>query len=159
MAQGNDVVGTAGGDVDESIEASGEVVAEEGQTPRSQQENESNEADAMDEELDEDWFVDEGDLAEDAAAAVAPTPPKRKSHRPSLEVVQVKVESFYDKGSFKQELQVRRTGCGHFTYIVYSSINTFLLLYFRQVLMVAMIRVQLFHPQQSSTSNLTYKKI
>lgn len=44
---------------------------------------------------------------EDTADAAA-HPPKRKSHRPSLEVVQVTVESFYDKDTFKQELQVGR---------------------------------------------------
>lgn len=44
---------------------------------------------------------------DDIAADVIP-PPKRKSHRPSLEVVKVKVDSFYDRASFKQELQVRR---------------------------------------------------
>ncbi|CAM9115751.1 unnamed protein product [Ectocarpus fasciculatus] len=41
---------------------------------------------------------------DDIAADVNP-PPKRKSHRPSLEVVKVEVDSFYDKASFKQELQ------------------------------------------------------
>lgn len=33
--------------------------------------------------------------------------PKRKSHRPSLEVVKVTVQSFYTKSEFKQDLQVR----------------------------------------------------
>ncbi|CAM9684699.1 unnamed protein product [Scytosiphon promiscuus] len=41
---------------------------------------------------------------DDAAPDVA-SPEKRKSHRPSLEVVEVKVDSFYDKAAFKQELQ------------------------------------------------------
>lgn len=47
----------------------------------------------------------EGAPAEDAADAAA-NPSKRKSHRPSLEVVEVTVDSFYDKAAFKQELQV-----------------------------------------------------
>ena len=31
---------------------------------------------------------------------------RKKSHRPSLEVVEVKIESFYDKDEFKQDMQV-----------------------------------------------------
>lgn len=52
-----------------------------------------------------DPACDRGAPAEDAANAAA-APAKRKSHRPSLEVVEVTVDSFYDKGAFKQELQV-----------------------------------------------------
>lgn len=51
---------------------------------------------------------DANPATDDAATDVAP-PAKRKSHRPSLEVVEVKVDSFYDKTAFKQELQVRWT--------------------------------------------------
>lgn len=36
---------------------------------------------------------------------VAPKP-SRKSYRPSLEVVKVRVKSFYEKGEFNQEMQV-----------------------------------------------------
>ncbi|CAM9328137.1 unnamed protein product, partial [Hapterophycus canaliculatus] len=50
---------------------------------------------------------DEANPATDGAATDVdvPSPAKRKSHRPSLEVVEVKVDSFYDKGAFKQDLQ------------------------------------------------------
>lgn len=37
-------------------------------------------------------------------------PVRRKSHRPSLEVVEVKMDSFYDKADFKRDLQVKRGG-------------------------------------------------
>lgn len=45
----------------------------------------------------------------DAEDAITRPPVKRKSHRPSLEVVEVKVDSFYNKGDFKQDLQVKAT--------------------------------------------------
>lgn len=35
---------------------------------------------------------------------------KRRSYRPSLEVVKVAVQSFYEKGEFKQDLQVGGDG-------------------------------------------------
>lgn len=54
-----------------------------------------------------DSAAGDGNPTEDTADA-AVHPLKRKSHRPSLEVVQVTVESFYDKDAFKQELQVGR---------------------------------------------------
>lgn len=41
---------------------------------------------------------------------VKPPAVKRKSHRPSLEVVEVKVDSFYDKADFKRDLQVKGGG-------------------------------------------------
>lgn len=56
-----------------------------------------------------DPSTDEANPATDHAVADVAPPAKRKSHRPSLEVVEVKVESFYDKGDFKQELQVGRS--------------------------------------------------
>lgn len=43
---------------------------------------------------------------------VEPPAVRRKSHRPSLEVVEVKVDSFYDKTDFKRDLQVTG-GRGH----------------------------------------------
>lgn len=60
---------------------------------------------AATEESEKGPSSDEAAPAEDAANADV-TPVKRKSHRPSLEVVEVTVDSFYDKGAFKQELQV-----------------------------------------------------
>lgn len=38
---------------------------------------------------------------------------KRKSHRPSFEVVEVEIKSFYEKGDFKQDLQVGRKIVGY----------------------------------------------
>lgn len=60
------------------------------------------------EEQERDVALSDAAPAEDTADA-AEAPPKRKSHRPSLEVVEVTVESFYDKEAFKQELQVGKT--------------------------------------------------
>ena len=59
------------------------------------------------EEQEQDVALSDAAPADDTADAAAKAPPKRKSHRPSLEVVEVTVESFYDKEAFKQELQVR----------------------------------------------------
>lgn len=106
MEQENDAKGTPRGDDNGPMEASGKVVTE-GQAPPSQQENASKPPNAADEEQEKDLpAADEGSPAEDADAAAIAPPSKRKSHRPSLEVVEVKVDSFYDKDSFKQELQV-----------------------------------------------------
>lgn len=44
--------------------------------------------------------------ADMGAEDIATPPVKRKSHRPSLEVVEVQLYSFYDKIAFKQDLQV-----------------------------------------------------
>lgn len=56
-------------------------------------------------EKDQDRPADEEEQAAVEEDVVAP-PARRKSHRPSLEVVEVKVASFYDKAGFNQELQV-----------------------------------------------------
>lgn len=42
-------------------------------------------------------------------AAVARSDKRKRSYRPSLEVVEVKVDLFYDKAVFKRGLQVRMT--------------------------------------------------
>lgn len=116
MERENGAVSTAGDD-DEGSSGEGEM------TP-SQQENESNQApNTTEEDQGKDRSVDDGGPAEDAAAAAVVPLPKRKSHRPSLEVVEVKVDSFYDKGLFKQELQVGRTGrVSYVQYMNYLSI-------------------------------------
>lgn len=107
MEQENDAEGTVKGHDNGPMEASGEVIADEGQAPPPPKTNSSKAPNA---ELDEQEMdlsaVDEGGPVEEADAAAISPPPKRKSHRPSLEVVEVKVDSFYDKDSFKQELQV-----------------------------------------------------
>lgn len=36
----------------------------------------------------------------------SPVVKRKKSHRPSLEVVEVKIDAFYERGDFKQDLQV-----------------------------------------------------
>lgn len=77
---------------------------EEVQTPTPEHEK-ANEGEPTAEEEGKDPVSNEGAPAEGAADAAA-TSAKRKSHRPSLEVVEVTVDSFYDKGTFKQELQV-----------------------------------------------------
>lgn len=78
---------------------------EEVQTPTPDPDT-SNEGGTATEEQEKDPVSNDGAPAEDTADA-STTPVKRKSHRPSLEVVEVTVDSFYDKGGFKQELQVR----------------------------------------------------
>lgn len=40
---------------------------------------------------------------------------KRESHRPSFEVVEVEIKSFYEKGDFKRDLQVGRKRVGYTT--------------------------------------------
>jgi len=45
---------------------------------------------------------------------------KRESHRPSFEVVEVEIKSFYDKGDFKRDLQVGRKRVGYTTECVVS---------------------------------------
>lgn len=50
-----------------------------------------------------------GDAATGEDADVVAPPRKRQSHRPSLEVVAVTIDSFYDKSEFKQVLKVTTT--------------------------------------------------
>lgn len=92
--------------VEENDEVAGSTreVVEEVQMPPPKPDR-SNEGGTTTEEQGKDPASAEGAPTEDAADA-AVTPAKRKSHRPSLEVVDVTVDSFYDKGAFKQELQV-----------------------------------------------------
>lgn len=58
-------------------------------------------------EMRMDPSADEVHAAADDAATDTASPVQRKSHRPSLEVVDVKIDAFYDKSAFKQGLQVR----------------------------------------------------
>lgn len=89
---------------DDATAVSTTEAVEEVQTPTPDTEK-SNGGESVAEEQEKDPASHEGAPAEDAADAAA-TSAKRKSHRPSLEVVEVTVDSFYDKSAFKQELQV-----------------------------------------------------
>lgn len=102
-AQPADTLPTMAENSDATTTSTAEAV-EEVQTPTPEQEK-ANEGEPTAEEEGKDPVSNEGAPAEGAADAAA-TSAKRKSHRPSLEVVEVTVDSFYDKGTFKQELQV-----------------------------------------------------
>lgn len=102
-AQCADTISTMAEDSDAAAIPATEAV-EEVSTPTTEPDM-SNDGLTGTEEQEKDPAPIEGAPAEDVANADV-TPAKRKSHRPSLEVVEVTVDSFYDKGAFNQELQV-----------------------------------------------------
>lgn len=110
-------------DQSEAVVASSEATAEEGEEQPMADVEDRKDGDppegisTEDQGMDSSAVVDPStgevaDTEDDIAADVIP-PPKRKSHRPSLEVVKVEVDSFYDKASFKQELQVKEGTSTH----------------------------------------------
>ena len=64
----------------------------------------------------------QGSSGEEIAVAVARSEKRRKSYRPSLDVVEVKVDQFYDKTVFKRGLQVGTTRICCLVYISMSSV-------------------------------------
>lgn len=111
MEQESDATTAVAGDG--AMEASNEVVA--GQTQASPQPEtavmEGEDARKTTEEQggeDQDRATAQAQESsgEEDAAAVARSDKRRKSYRPSLEVVEVKVDLFYDKTVFKRGLQV-----------------------------------------------------